>query len=177
MKRILLIILTVAFAASCTTSQRGQQATATAAGGQEDSSQSDAGGPPTRQQLVGFWKMVELPKKGVNQVEPWPLPYQWFAFYEDGKVYSMMTSEDGNHTAKELDELFKMLPKSRTPNYTYDGQFMTIDNPDVKNYQELWGVNLFAKDVEELAKKGDMIMSLDDGNGNAIYYRLLRRVK
>lgn len=121
--------------------------------------------------------MVELPKKEVNQVDPWPQPYQWFAFYEDGKVYSMMTSMDGSHTAKELDELFKTLPKSRTPNYTYDGRFMTIDNPDIKNYQEVWGVNLFARDVEGLAKKGDIIMSLDDGNGNAIYYRLLRRVE
>lgn len=178
MNRILLLILTMTFAISCSTSQNVQQSSTSVSEEEtKSSSNSDAGGPPTKQQLIGFWKMVEFPKKELNQVNPWPLPYQWFAFYEDGKVYSMMTSQGSNYTAEDLDEIFKTLPNSKTPNYKLQGQFVTIDNPEIKNYQELWGVNLFAKDIEGLAKKGDLIMTLDDGKGNVVYYRLLRRVE
>ena len=178
MKRILLLLFTITFAISCSTSEKIQQTSSTIAEDENNSSSnSDAGGPPTKQQLIGFWKMVEFPKKEMNQVDPWPLPYQWFAFYEDGKVYSMMTSQDNNYTAEDLNDIFTILPSSQTPNYNLQGQFLTIDNPGIKNYQELWGVNLFAKDIEGLAKKGDLIMTLDDGKGNVIYYRLLRKVK
>ncbi|WP_146133078.1 hypothetical protein [Arcticibacter pallidicorallinus] len=54
--------------------------------------------------------------------------------------------------------------------------FLTIDNKDIKDYRELWGVNLFAIDVNDFFKKGNLIMTLDDANGNVVYYRLLRRV-
>lgn len=135
---------------------------------------SDAGGPATKDQVIGFWKMIELP--GLSKVNPWPLPYQWFGFYADGKVYSMMSStKEEEYTAASLDELFKILPADGTPTFKIKGQFMTIKNPGGQN--ELWGVNLFAKDVGSVAKKGDLMMTLDDGSGNVIYYRLLRRVE
>jgi hypothetical protein len=40
-------------------------------------------------------------------------------------------------------------------------------------------VNLFAIDINEFLKKGNLIMSLDDGkgNGNVIYYRLLKKIE
>ena len=43
----------------------------------------------------------------------------------------------------------------------------------IKDYEEMWGVNLFAIDVNDFLKKGNLIMSLDDGKGegNVIYYR------
>jgi hypothetical protein len=89
----------------------------------------------------------------------------------------MTASEDGNYSAKELNEIFKGLPADKTPNFKLLGQFLTVDNPQPKNYQELWGVNLFAKDVKELLKKGYLIMTLDNGSGNVAYYRLLKRVE
>ncbi len=178
MKRTLLLILTMTFAISSSAFQSiNKTATSVSEEVNKKSPNSDTGGPPTKQQLIGFWKMVEFPKKEMNHVNPWPLPYQWFAFYEDGKVYSMMASQDANYTAEDLDELFKTLPNNQVPNYNLKGQFLTIDNPGIKNYKELWGVNLFAKDIEGFAKNGDLIMTLDDGNGNVIYYRLLRKVK
>lgn len=140
---------------------------------------SDAGGPATTKQLVGYWKMIPLPNKAVNKVNPWPMAYQWFQFTESGKLYSMMLSDSKEYTSSELAATFKVLPKNTTPNYKVQGQFVTIDNPIAKNYREIWGTNIFAKDIEGIAKKGDLIMSLDDGTntGKVIYYRLLRRVK
>jgi hypothetical protein len=144
----------------------------------QEKSKSDAGGPPTLKELVGFWKMIDLPnKEKMNKVNPWPQPYQWFVFYENGKIYSMMNSQDGAYSTKELAQIFEVLPKDKTPNYKLDGQFVIIDNPEIKDYQEIWGVNIFAKDIGSKVKKGDLIMSLDDGNGKAIYYRLLRRIQ
>ena len=144
--------------------------------GQEN--KSAAGGPPTLSELKGFWKKVELPnEEKLNQVNPWPQKYQWFAFYENGKVYSMMSDKDVAYSSKQLKKIFSVLPASGTPNYKLDGQFVTIDNKEIKGYQELWGVNLFAIDVNAFLKKGNLMMTLDDGNGDVIYYRLLKRIE
>lgn len=139
---------------------------------------SDAGGPPNRAELIGFWKKVDiLNGDKLNQVNPWPQKFQWFAFYENGKVYSLMMDENDDFTVEQLKHLFTILPSDKTPDFVLKGQFLTIDNKDNKEYEEVWGVNLLAKDVNDFLKKGRLIMSLDDGNGNAIYYRLLERVK
>jgi len=139
---------------------------------------SEAGGPPKLSELLGFWKKVELPNENkLDKSNPWPQKFQWFAFYENGKVYSMMSDEDSNYSAKDLKEIFATLPADKTPNYKLDGKFLTIDNKDIKDYQELWGVNLFAIDINNFFKKGSLIMTLDDGNGNVIYYRLLQRIE
>jgi hypothetical protein len=139
--------------------------------------QSHAGGPPKLAELVGFWKKVNLPQESdINKVNPWPQKFQWFAFYDNGKVYSMMKDSDENYTAKDLKTLFDILPQEQTPNFKLDGQFLTIDNKHKKNYQETWGVNLFAIDINDYLKKGNLMMTLDDGNGNVVYYRLLKRI-
>ena len=138
---------------------------------------SEAGGPPNLSDLIGFWKKVEIPNGDkFNEVNPWPQNFQWFAFYENGKVYSMMSDTDNEYSSKELKEIFNILPADKTPNYNLEGQFLTIDNKEIEDYQELWGVNLFAMDINEFLKKGNLMMTLDDGNGNVVYYRLLERI-
>jgi hypothetical protein len=139
---------------------------------------SEAGGPPERSQLIGFWKKIEMPnEEKVNKVNPWPKKYQWFAFYDNGKVYSMMSDNDSQYSLKELKETFDILPVEKTPNFKLEGQFLTIDNKEIKDYQETWGVNIFAKDINGFLKKGALLMTLDDGKGNVIYYRLLKRME
>ncbi len=136
----------------------------------------EAGGPPKISELIGFWKKVDTPKE-MNQVNPWPQKYQWFAFYDNGKVYSMMSEKDSDYSAKQLMKIFQLLPIDKTPNYKLDGQFLTIDNKEIKDYEELWGVNIFAIDINEFLKKGNLLMTLDDRKGNIIYYRLLKRIE
>ncbi len=144
--------------------------------GQEN--KSEAGGPPNLSELIGFWKKVELPNEDkINKSNPWPQKFQWFAFYDNGKVYSMMSDKDYDYSEKDLKEIFKILPVDKTPNFKLDGQFLIIDNIEIKDYQELWGVNLFAIDINDFLKKGNLMMTLDDGNGNVIYYRLLKRIE
>jgi len=144
----------------------------------EQENKSEDGGPPKLSELIGFWKKVEIPNEDrLNKVNPWPSKYQWFAFYDNGKVYSMMSNEDYDYTSNDLEEIFSILPEDKTPNYKLDGQFLTIDNKEIEGYLEIWGVNLFAKDINDFLKKGNLIMTLDDGNGNIIYFRLLKRIE
>jgi hypothetical protein len=90
---------------------------------------SEAGGAPKLSELIGFWKKVEIPNADkLNTVNPWPQKYQWFAFYDNGKVYSMMTDSDGDYSIKDLQEIFSLLPSDKTPNYKLYGQFLIIDN-------------------------------------------------
>ncbi len=139
---------------------------------------SSAGGPPTEKQLIGFWKKVNHPNEDeINIVNPWPQKFQWFAFYKDGSFNSMMMDEDANYSAKDLNTMFKIFPHNQSPQYILNGQMLLITQPTIPDYQETWGVNLLAMDINELLTKGRLIMSLDDGAGNPIYYRILERVK
>jgi len=89
----------------------------------------------------------------------------------------MMSANDHDYSLKDLGKIFSILPIDKTPDYKLEGQFLTIDNKEVKDYQELWGVNLFAIDINDFIKKGNLMMSLADGKGNVIYYRLLKRLE
>lgn len=143
------------------------------------SAKSEAGGPATASELVGFWKMIPLPNPAINKVNPWPQKYQWFEFTKEGKINSvMMESDNKEYTSSELKTVFNVFSNDELPNYKVQGQFVTIDNPKIKNYVEMWGTNIFDKDIEGVAKKGDLIMTLDDGTqtGKVVYYRLLRRI-
>ncbi len=146
---------------------------------QDTNKKSAAGGPASAKELLGYWKMISIPNLAVNKVNPWPQPYQWFQFTKDGKVSSMMSSVNKEYSKQELHVLFEAFQKNKIPNYKVSGSFVIIDNPSVKNYLEIWGTNIFAKDIEGIAKKGDLMMTLDDGTqtGKVVYYRLLRRIK
>lgn len=146
---------------------------------QEGKTKSSAGGPATAQELIGYWRMVPLPNSAVNKVNPWPQKHQWFQFTKEGKINSMMDDENKDYSEKELQTIFEVFPKHKVPNYKLEGQFVIINNPEIKNYSEVWGANIFVRDIDGVAKKGDLIMSLDDGSqtGKVIYYRLLRRIK
>ena len=142
--------------------------------------QSEMGGFATKEQLIGFWEMVPLANaKSINKVDPWPQPYQWFGFYDDGHVVSMQATEQERYSARELEEAFSVL-KSRSPTFKFQGGFLVIEYPDIPGHMEFWGLNIFAK--SELVgrneiRKGDIIMSLAGGSdGGPVYYRLLRRV-
>ena len=130
--------------------------------------------------VVGYWQMIpmsaELAAKNVEN--PWPLPFQYFAIYANGEMFAHMSTHATEHTAASLDQLHAMLPKTVRYAFNVDG-FMVVTRADQPDAQELWGVNLLAQDFTSGGtdfKKGDLLMSLDDGHGNPVYRRLLRRL-
>ena len=137
---------------------------------------TDKGGPPTQEELIGFWKKVDYPTaEKKSKVNPWPQKYQWFAFYENGKIYSMMSDKDYDYGSKELATIFELLTKD-TSDYKYKGGMLVITNKNIDGYREVWGVNQFSKDINQYMKTGRLMMTLDDGSGKVIYYRLLERI-
>lgn len=138
--------------------------------------ESEFGGPPEPQEIIGFWKMVPLDKPEINKVNPWPMPYQWFAFYPDGHLVSMGKTEDTDYSRKDLEVLFSMI-KEKAPIYHWQDNFLIVQYPDLPGEYEVWGMNIFRKDTR-ISKKGDLIMSLAGGkNMEPVYYRLLRPLK
>ena len=130
--------------------------------------------------VVGYWQMIpmsaELTAKNVEN--PWPLPFQYFAIYANGEMFAHMSTHATDHTPASLDQLHAMLPKTVHYAFNADG-FMVVTRADQPDAKELWGVNLLAQDFTSGGtdfKAGDLLMSLDDGQGNPVYRRLLRRL-
>lgn len=146
---------------------------------QESAKGNEYGGPPTKEQIVGIWKLVDGIDLGdiLPEGHPWAHPYQYYAFYEDGRFNSMTSTYDTESTLESLEEAFSVLPAERSPKYNYKTPFLTISYPDVPDGTELWGMNLFVKDMGEKIKKGDLVMSMDDGVRELVYMRVLRRME
>ncbi len=140
----------------------------------------DRGGFAKPGDVVGYWAMVpmsaELTAKNVEN--PWPLPHQYFAIYANGEMFAHMSTHATEHTPASLDKLHGMLPK--TVHYAIDADgFLVVTRDDQPDAKERWGVNLLAQDFTSGGtefKAGDLLMSLDDGQGNPVYRRLLRRI-
>ena len=130
--------------------------------------------------VVGYWTMIPMSAEltAKNTANPWPLPYQYFAIYANGEMFSHMSTDATDHTPASLDKLHEMIPHSVHYAFNADG-FMVVTRDDQPDQKELWGVNLIAQDFSSGGtdfKKGDLLMSLDDGQGNPVYRRLLRRL-
>ncbi|MBE7438313.1 MAG: hypothetical protein HS115_07635 [Spirochaetales bacterium] len=129
-------------------------------------------------EVSGYWQMIPLSAElqAKNKINPFPLPHQYFAFYADGSIVVHMSSHKTGHTAGSMDRLKKILPV--VSSYTFENGFMVIRYRDT-GATERWAVNIFSKSFTSGGtdfEKGDILMSLDDGAGNPVYRRLLRRI-
>jgi hypothetical protein len=137
--------------------------------------ESEYGGAPTPDEIIGLWKMLPLADPSINVVDPWPLPYQWFAFYIDGRMASMQKNEDADLSKRELMEILSIVKES-APTYRFQDDFLIVEYPDAPGQIEIWGVNIFRKDTR-VTKKGDLFMTLAGGDdGKPVYYRHLRLI-
>ncbi len=140
----------------------------------------DRGGFAKPGDEVGYWTMIPFSEElaAKNTENPWSLPHQYFAFYANGEMFSHMSSHPSEPTHESLDKLHAMFPNAVHYQYNKDG-FLVVTREDQPFNKELWGVNLISKDFSMSGtdfKAGDLLMSLDDGQGNVVYRRLLRRI-
>ena len=66
-------------------------------------------------EIIGCWERVDFSdeaKKMMNEIEPWPIRYQWFCFESDGTLSTYASSKPANLTAAQLRDLLKSLPKT-----------------------------------------------------------------
>jgi hypothetical protein len=137
-------------------------------------------------ELIGYWEMIPLPEVDatkVNKVDPWPVAYQWFGFYEDGSLATMGSSEHKPMTRSELEEVFSTpsLKGSRFE-YMFDASgFLLVTAAHLPGYEEVWGVNIITEEFkmgEIELRQGDILMTLAGGEDRGIVYmRHLRRLE
>ena len=142
--------------------------------------EDDRGGFAQKRDVIGYWTMIPMSAElaAKNVATPYPLPYQYFAIYQNGEMFSHMSTHATAHTPESLDKLHEIIPHTVHYKFNKDG-FMVVTRDDQPEADEFWGVNLIAKDFSSGGtdfKAGDLLMSLDDGQGNVVYRRLLRRI-
>jgi hypothetical protein len=132
--------------------------------------------------LVGMWKMIPLPAgANLNEVDNWPLPNQWFGFFDDGRFVSYHNSSDDEYSVEDISSLFKLL-RSSGAKYGEDLGYITIEYPEFPGQPEYWMVDQAVEDstfgLIEM-KKGDVLMGLMNGGDGTrpVYFRHLRRLE
>jgi len=79
-------------------------------------------------------------------------------------------------TRRTLTRILASLPWNR---YEFHGGFVAITYPRIPGLRELWGVNVFTRDIVIGGvphRRGDLIMSLNGPRNEPVYYRTRRRL-
>lgn len=132
--------------------------------------------------IAGCWERVDFSdevKRMMNEIEPWPIRYQWFCFEADGTLSTYFSSEPANLTEAQLRDLLKSLPK--TFSYTVLPQSF-IKTEALSGRETLhWAAAFLGTSRafdQKVIEKGTLIMSLFDQKKNKpVYWRYLKRVK
>ena len=134
----------------------------------------------SRSEVIGYWKMIQMPeetRQKINQIDPWPLPYQWFIFYDDGRYNSAQSSSGSQVTVGDLDRFFSGKEnKSRFEFLENHGYFRITQPGEISQY---WAITVCdeAHDFRgSHFEAGDLLMMLVNKNGEQVYYRHVRRM-
>jgi hypothetical protein len=134
-----------------------------------------------KQDIIGCWERIkfsEAANKHLNEVEPWPLPYQWFCFEPDGTLYSLMTSNYSKHTSASLREAFIAIPKDVM--YTLPQKGILITDQKSTQQKLVWAAYFTGKKTEfdgKVLEKGTLFMALfSEKKKKNVYVRYLKRV-
>ncbi len=133
------------------------------------------------EEIFGCWERIDFSdevKKMMNEIEPWPVRYQWFCFEPDGTLSTYMSSSPNVVTAEQLRESFKLLRKS----FTYSVLPRSIIKTEaVSGLETLHWFAAFLGTTrafdQKVIEKGTLIMSLFDVEKNKpVYWRYLKRI-
>ena len=149
--------------------------------------ESGGGEPPKfrsagRSEVVGYWKMVQMTeatRRQINKMDPWPQPYQWFVFYDDGRYNSALALKGGSQmTAAELENNFSTGPNQSRFEFIENSEIYRITQPgEIPQY---WVIAICDKALylrDSRFEAGDLLMALINKNGEQVYYRQLRRMQ
>ena len=133
------------------------------------------------EEIAGCWKRINFTPaemKKLNQVEAWPLKYQWFCFYPNGDLKTIMTTKGENPTARDLKKALDILPSAIQYSIPQKGIIYTEHKQ--ANEKLYWVSAFFPQDVQigsQKIKKGTLLMTLRNSSGKDVYYRFLERIK
>ena len=134
----------------------------------------------TPAEVIGAWERMPYPAavaKEINRVNAWPLPFQYFLMLEDGRInWIMSRARQIGLTRQGLLETLERLPWNR---YKARPGRMEIDYPASPEIRESWRIDIVTRDLLVVGlphRKGDLVMSLEVGGSEIIYYRTLRKL-
>ncbi len=137
--------------------------------------------PCTAGDLVGTWKVVKFRALGTvdkqNQSNSYFHPHQRYQFAADGALKSMTSTRPIDGTAIGV---FDRVPHVISYRFRSEAQLETT-RTDLPGHRELWICHFVTRRVKDAARevdlrKGDVVMTLLDGRGKALYIRQMRRV-
>lgn len=83
-------------------------------------------------EINDYWQMIPLPEEAkmlLNKIDPWPQPHQWFAILEDGRMYSMQSTQAQEPSARDMEEIFGAVRP--TVSYEYQNGLLVVRNSDL----------------------------------------------
>ena len=132
-------------------------------------------------EVIGHWQMVQMPeatRQKINKVDPWPLPYQWFIFYDDGRYNSAQSDSGAQVTVEELDQYFATGPNQSRFEFLGNKGIYRITQPgEISQY---WAIIVCHEALDFRGSRfevGDLLMMLYDKNGEVVYNRHVRRMQ
>ncbi len=132
-------------------------------------------------QIEGCWKRVvfsEERMKLMNKIEPWPVPHQWFCFYDNNTMKMMMETEDNKHTKSALLEIFKFVPFGIEYEIIQPG--VVLLNNKEANEKMYWLASLVNQTLPiegRPVQPGALLMTLRNINtGKDEYFRILEKI-
>lgn len=130
-----------------------------------------------RNEVIGHWRMVQLTeetRQKINKIDPWPQPYQYFAFYEDGRHNFAFSSKD--MTVADLEAVFAMGENFRF-DYLEEHRVYRIIQPDgISLYMTISVCRRPLYLVNSRFEAGDLLMAILDNKGQRVHHRQLRRM-
>ena len=131
--------------------------------------------------IVGCWERIDFSeeaKKKINEIEPWPIRYQWYCFETDGTLYTYGSTDYTKQTSTSLREMFKLVPKEISYSFPQKGIIKTEHRSGKQTI--IWASTFMGNTVsfdQKTIEKGTLIMALYDSQKNKpVYYRYLKRV-
>ena len=130
-----------------------------------------------RSAVIGHWRMVQLTeetRQKINKIDPWPQPYQYFAFYEDGRHNFAFSSKD--MTVADLEAVFATGESFRFE-YLEEHRVYRITQPDgISLYMTISVCRRPLNLVNSRFETGDLLMAILDNKGQRVHHRQLRRM-
>lgn len=133
-------------------------------------------------QVIGCWKKINFPEsvaKKMNKIDPYPLPYQWYCFFEGGAFFSMHSNNEESYSTSQLIEESKIFPSVEEYSIP-SASLIVIDHKEAKQTTN-WVSSIIASDWPLAGihlKEGDLLMTIRNPNtGQDVYSRFLTKIK
>lgn len=128
-------------------------------------------------ELIGFWKLIELPNK-INRINSMKKgEYIYYCFTSNGEFYKFINKSTENLTVNFLENYIDEISEKHITKYTLiDNDLITESHLFDMDLKNKWKVNIVTIDYG-IAFKGDLFLSPQPTEFSEMNFILLRRIE